>query len=142
MPRDRRSPTLHWLAALALAVLCAPACKSGEECDRARLANASAWEKVKGEAGRLKFQGVAGYEEMTASQKAAHVEAFRTVEEQAGLVFESFAFQKISWTTGSKARDRAVQEFNTYFDKDKYSGFKAVLDAAQKRFNEAEAACR
>ena len=64
------------------------------------------------------------------------------MEQQAQLVFESFAFQKISWTTGTKSRDRVVKEFNGYFDKDKYVGFKGLLDSAQKRFSEAEAACR
>jgi hypothetical protein len=34
------------------------------------------------------------------------------------------------------------QEFNGYFDKNSYSGFKGLLDAGIKRFNEAERACR
>jgi hypothetical protein len=63
------------------------------------------------------------------------------MEAQAGLVFESFAFEKISWDTGSKARDRVQKEFDGYFDKDKYAGFKGLLDAGIRRFNEAERAC-
>jgi len=117
-------------------------CQDEQRCERARLATATDWEKLRNEAGRFKFQGVAGYEEMNASQKTAHLEAFTIMEQQSQLVFESFAFSKISWTTGTKARDRVVKEFNGYFDKDKYVGFKGLLDSAQKRFSEAEAACR
>ena len=57
-------------------------------------------------------------------------------------MFESFAFDHIAWTTADKAKDRVVKEFNGYFDKDKYVGFKGQLDSALKRFTEAEAACR
>jgi hypothetical protein len=117
-------------------------CQDEEACERARMATANEWEKIKVEAGRFKFQGVAGYEEMNAAQKTTHRDAFAAMEEQAQLVFESFAFKRISWTTGTKARDRVVKEFNGYFAKDKYVGFKGLLDSAQKRFSEAEAACR
>lgn len=129
----------HALVALCLVLA---GCQDEERCEKARLATATEWEKVKNEAGRFKFQGVAGYEEMNASQKTTHLETFTLIEQQGQLVFESFAFKKISWTTGTKARDRVVKEFNGYFDKDKYVGFKGMLDSAQKRFNEAEAACR
>jgi hypothetical protein len=118
-----------------------PGCKDEEACTRARLATATEWEKVRNEAGRLKFQGVAGYDEMNAAQKITHRDAFQAMETQAQLVFESFAFERIGWTTGTKARDGVVKEFNGYFDKEKYAGFKGVLDSALKRFAEAEAAC-
>ncbi|MBE7479338.1 MAG: hypothetical protein HS104_05005 [Polyangiaceae bacterium] len=131
----------HRAALLAFALLLG-ACQDEERCEKARLATATEWEKVRNEAGRFKFQGVAGYEEMNATQKTTHLDAFTAIEQQAQLVFESFAFKKISWTTGTRARDRAVKEFNGYFDKDKYVGFKGLLDSAQKRFSEAEAACR
>ncbi len=134
-------PMKHALVPLCFA-LAAWGCQDEEKCERARLATANEWEKVRNEAGRFKFQGVAGYEEMNAAQKTTHLEAFTLMEQQAQLVFESFAFQKISWTTGTKSRDRVVKEFNGYFDKDKYVGFKGLLDSAQKRFSEAEAACR
>ncbi|MBI3204343.1 MAG: hypothetical protein HYZ29_22590 [Myxococcales bacterium] len=130
----------------AIATLCLSlvvwGCQDEEKCERARMATANEWEKVRNEAGRFKFQGVAGYEEMNAALKTNHLETFTVMEQQAQLVFESFAFKKISWTTGTRARDRVVKEFNGYFDKDKYVGFKGLLDSAQKRFSEAEAACR
>lgn len=131
----------HAVFTLALA-LGLVGCQDEEKCERARMATANEWEKVRHEAGRFKFQGVAGYEEMNASQKTMHLESFTLMEQQAQLVFESFAFKRISWTTGTKARDRVVKEFNGYFDKEKYVGFKGLLDSAQKRFSEAEAACR
>lgn len=130
----------------AIATLCLSlvvwGCQDEEKCERARMATANEWEKVRNEAGRFKFQGVAGYEEMNAALKTNHLETFTVMEQQSQLVFESFAFKKISWTTGTRARDRVVKEFNGYFDKDKYVGFKGLLDSAQKRFSEAEAACR
>ena len=129
-------------AILLSAATLLPSCKDEAACTRARLATATEWEKVRNEAGRLKFQGVVGYDEMNAAQKTTHRDAFKAMEENAQLVFESFAFDRISWTTGSKARDRVVKEFNGYFDKDNYAGFKGVLDSALKRFSEAEAACR
>ena len=129
-------------ALLGASLLSASACDSEERCTKARLANATAWQSVRNEAGRLKYQGVAGYDELGTAQKTTHLAAFKAMEEQAQLVFESFAFERISWTTGEKARDRVVKEFDGYFDKDKYAGFKATLDLGVKRFNEAEGACR
>lgn len=136
--KHRVLATALWVGLL----LAAPGCKDEAACTKARLATATAWENVKNEAGRLKYQGVAGYDELGPAQKTTHLEAFKTMEEQSQLVFESFAFDRIGWDTGTKARDRVVKEFDGYFDKDKYVGFKGVLDSALKRFNEAEAACR
>lgn len=136
------SPGTQFCLVAGMLVALLSGCQDEEKCTKARLATATDWEKVKNEAGRFKYQGVVGYEEMNAAQKTTHLEVFTVVEQQAQLVFESFAFSKISWTTGVKARDRAVKEFNGYFDKDKYVGFKGLLDSAQKRFIEAEAACR
>ena len=134
--------TLLTAGLVAASLLAVPGCKNEEDCTKARLATATAWQSVKNEAGRLKYQGVSGYDELGPAQKTTHLEAFKTMEEQSQLVFESFAFERIGWDTGTKARDRVLKEFNGYFDKDKYVGFKGVLDSGLKRFNEAEAACR
>jgi hypothetical protein len=134
-------------ATLALILLALPSvlvagCKNEAACTKARLANASAWESVKKDAQHFEFQGAPGYEDLNATQKRTHLETWKTIEEQAELVFESFAFDKIGWDTADKARDRVVKEFNGYFDKDKYAGFQALLDSAEKHYTEAEAACR
>ena len=117
-------------------------CKNEEACTKARNATATAWQGVKTEATHFKFQGAAGYDDLSVAQKATHLETWKTIEEQSQLVFESFAFEKIGWSTADKAHVRVVKEFDGYFAKDKYSGFKGLLDAAEKRYTEAEAACR
>jgi hypothetical protein len=146
-PRARRERTtmrtttlaLGWVA---LSVALATGCKDEEACTKARLATANAWESVKKDAAHFEYQGAPGFEELSPTQKAAHHETWKTIGDQSELVFESFAFEKIGWTTGDKARARVIKEFNEYFDKDKYSGFKGLLDSAEKRYSEAEAACR
>jgi len=130
------------LALVALAFSSTAGCKDEKACTKARLETATAWETVRNEAGRLKYQGVPAYDQLNTAQKTTHLEAFKTMEEQAQLVFESFAFERIGWTTAEKSRDRVQKAFDGYFDKDKYSAFKGVLDNAMKRFSEAEAACR
>jgi hypothetical protein len=130
------------LALAALAFSSAIGCKDEKACTKARLEAATAWESVRNEAGRLKYQGVPSYDQLNTAQKTTHLEAFKTMEEQAQLVFESFAFERIGWTTAEKARDRVQKAFDGYFAKDEYSAFKGVLDAATKRYSEAEAACR
>jgi hypothetical protein len=100
-----------------LAALAVLGCKDADKCNVARGATASAWEAVKNDAGRFKLSGAAGYDELSTSQKQEHYQVFSTVE-------------------------KARKEFDRYFQKDAYSGFASKLDAAQKRFTEAEAACR
>src|SRR5690349_321082 len=132
------SPPL-FVFALSLAIV---GCKDEDKCNVARGATASAWEAVKNDAGRFKLSGAAGYEELTTSQKQEHYQVFSTVESQAKIVFESFATPVIAWNNATPAREKARKEFDRYFQKDAYSGFAGKLDAAQKRFTEAEAACR
>lgn len=123
----------------ALAVL---GCKDEDKCNVARGATASAWEAVKNDAGRFKLSGAAGYDELATSQKQEHYQVFSTIETQAKIVFESFATPVIAWNNATTAREKARKEFDRYFQRDAYAGFAGKLDAAQKRFTEAEAACR
>jgi hypothetical protein len=125
-----------------LAALAVLGCKDADKCNVARGATASAWEAVKNDAGRFKLSGAAGYDELSTSQKQEHYQVFSTVESQAKIVFESFATPVIAWNNATSAREKARKEFDRYFQKDAYSGFASKLDAAQKRFTEAEAACR
>jgi hypothetical protein len=135
-----RSPPA--LALVCLAPLALFGCKDEQKCNVARGSNATAWEEVKNDAGRFKLSGAAGYEDYTATQKQEHYQVFSTVESQAQIVFESFATPVIAWNNAMAAREKATKEFDRYFQKDAYSGFAGKLDAAQKRFTEAEAACR
>jgi hypothetical protein len=117
-------------------------CGKNEECEKARLAAASSWEGVKQQAGKFKFSGVAGFESAPTEQKAEHHKAFAEIETQAGLVFDSFAFQQITWTAAKNGRDKVQKAFDGYRDKDKYSSFSSQLQSAYQKYDAAEAACR
>jgi hypothetical protein len=130
------------IACVFVASVAVSGCKDEDKCNVARGASASAWEGVKTDAARFKLSGASGYEELTPSQKQEHYQVFSTVETQAQIVFESFATPSIAWNNATAAREKARKEFDRYFQKDSYAGFAAKLDTAQKRFTEAEAACR
>ncbi len=130
------------LPATLVLVLLSAACGKNEECERARLAAASSWEDVRKQAGRFKFQGAPGFENLTTEQKAEHHKVFSEIEAQAGLVFESFAFQKITWTAAKNGRERAQKAFDDYRHKDQYASFSTMLQGANKKYDATEAACR
>ncbi len=125
---------------IGLAVL--PGCKDEQKCQKIRLESASDWERVKTDAARFKFRGVTGYEDLSPTQKKTHHDAWAEIEANAQIVFESFAFSVIAWNNATTAREKVEKEFDGYFQKEKYSGFRGQLDAALKSFSEAEAACR
>jgi hypothetical protein len=138
-----RSVTVLAKSFAALALLgSAVGCKDAEACERARMQTASSWEEVKTRAGKFKFEGTAGFESLPPERKAEHHNTFSEIEAGAALVFESFAFQKITWTGAKNGREKARKAFDEYRDKDKYSSFSAALAEAEKKYDAAEAACR
>ncbi len=128
-------------AATLIAATSLAGCKSDQECRRARLAGVSAWEDVKNQSGKLKLSGGPGYEALTESQKKDHFDTWNKLEEGSGLIFESFAFERIGWMGAQNGR-KQVQAAYKDVDRDKFASFSASLDAALKRFSEVEAACR
>lgn len=135
---------MRWTAAglAALAVLALAACEKGEECEKARLAAANSWEEVKNQAGKTKFQDTVSYEGLSGPQKAEHHAVWSEIETQSALVFDSFAFQKITWNSAKNGRDKVQKAFDGYEHKHKYSSFSTMLQSAYKRYDAAEAACR
>jgi hypothetical protein len=129
------------IALLTLA-LSSVACEKGEECEKARLSAATSWQDVKKQAGKLKFSGTVGFENLSASEKAEHHKVWNEIETQAGLVFDSFAFQKITWGTAESGREKAQKAFDDYKDKAKYASFSSTLQSASKKYEAVEAACR
>jgi hypothetical protein len=138
-----RSVSVLARAFVTLGMLASTAgCRDSEACERARMQAASSWEDVKSQAGKFKFEGTTGYESWTADRKAEQHKTFSEIESAAGLVFESFAFQKITWTGAKNGRGRARKAFDDFRDKQKYSSFSATLTGAEKKYEAAEAACR
>lgn len=123
-------------------LLSSTGCGKNEECEKARLAAATSWEDVKKQASKFKFTGVAGFESLSTEQRAEHHKVFDEIETQAGLVFDSFAFQQITWTAAKNGRDKVQKAFEGYRDKDKYTSFSTQLQGAYKKYDAAEAACR
>lgn len=125
-----------------LLLLASAGCEKSEECQKARLAAATSWEDVKKQAAKLKYQGTPGFESLSTEQKAEHHKVFQQVEDHAGLLFESFAFEKITWNAAKNGRDKLESAWNGYRDKDKYSSFNTQLQGAYKKYDAVEAACR
>ena len=125
--------------ALSLLLL---ACESNVACHKARLEGSDAWKRVAESAGKLKLQGRPGFEELDQAQKAKHHEAFAEVEKQADMVFQSFAYEKITWNTADPAKQKANQAFNDYPAKSEYTSFQMTLNGANKQFDATAAACK
>lgn len=131
------------LAAVALGALLAQitGCKSAAECRKARLSAVSSWEGIKAQAGKHKLGGGPGYDEMSESQKKKHFDDWTDIEGGAHLVWESFAFEQITWNAANNGRTRVNAAFDRV-EKTRYASFDGALATANKRFTEADAACR
>jgi len=131
------APTLLTVGLLALA-----GCENNEACEKERLVASTKWKDVMDAASKLKLTGGPGYDELDTTRKAQHHEAFDAIEKQAQMVFESFAFQKITWNTANPARAKANEAFESYGRKGEYRGFQTTLAGANKQFDKAAGLCK
>jgi hypothetical protein len=120
--------------------LAAGGCKNNEDCTRARLGASDSWKAVMEGAAKNKLGGPS-YDELTTEKKGEHYKSWQRVETESEMVFKSFAYEKITWKTARPARDKANSEFDAYFGKDEYRGFKTLLEAANQRFSQVETLC-
>ena len=127
---------------MALAVIPLAGCESNEACEKERLVASTKWKEVSETASKLKLSGGMGFEDLDAARKAKHHEAFAEVEKQAQMVFESFAFQKITWNTAGPARQKANQAFDNYGGKADYRAFQTALAGANKQFDRTAQLCK
>ncbi len=112
------------------------------KCRVARTEAAESWKLVSEKAAKLEHSGGPGFEELTQDQKAEHARVFGEIQKQAELVFQSFAFSKITWGTAKPARDIARRQFDGYNNKSEYRGFQTILDGAGERYEAAHSACQ
>jgi hypothetical protein len=131
------APTL-----LAVGLLAPSGCENNEACEKERLVASTKWKDVMDAASKLKLTGGPGYDELDATRKAQHHHAFAEIEKQAQMVFESFAFQKITWNTANPARAKANEAFESYGRKGEYRGFQTTLAGANKQFDKAAGLCK
>jgi hypothetical protein len=117
-------------------------CENGEECTKARHAASNSWKAVVDQAGSAKLKGWIGFDDLSETQKADHVQAFTKIETQADMVFKSFAYERITWKTADPARTQANQLFGSYANRDAFSLFAATLKAANDKYDVAAKACR
>lgn len=128
---------------LCLAIsLSALGCGKGEECTKARLAASDAWKNIVDQAGQAKLKGWLGFDDLPEPKKAEHVKTFTEIENQADMVFKSFAFEKITWKTSDPAREATNRTFDGYFAKDNFSLMAASLKTANERYESTSKLCR
>jgi hypothetical protein len=132
---------LNLLAFSSLASALLVGCGKDEACTKARLKGADDWKGVYEQAGKLKLNGGAEFDELSQDKQAEHTRALEAVETQSEMVFKSFAYEKITWGTATPARDKTNQAFDAFFNKDKYPGFAGQLKAANAQFDAVKAAC-
>jgi len=131
------------LAVLTLfALFGAVSCKTNEECTKARLEASDAWKDVEGKANVWKLQGAVGYEDYDERQKAEHYRIFNGIGTGAEAVWKAFAFEKITWSSADPARDQANKDFKSYWAADKYANFHALLDRANKLYENTAKKCK
>jgi len=126
-------------ACVVLAVGCQ---KGGEACTKARLDAANAWKTVESQAGNAKVNGWPGFEELSEAQKAESVKTWAAIETQADMVFNSFAYERITWKTADPAREETHQKFQGFFAKDNFTLFTAALKTADQKYDTASKLCR
>ena len=129
-------------ALVTLVVSSLAGCESNEACEKERLLASTKWKAVAESAGKLKNTGGPGWEDLDTTRKAKHHEAFAEVERQAQMVFESFAFQKITWNSANPGRQKANQAFEGYGGKGDYRAFQTTLLAANKQFEQTAKVCK
>jgi len=129
-------------AHVTLALLLLAGCENNEACEKERFVASTKWKDVSDTASKLKLTGGPGYDDLDAARKAKHHEAFFEIEKQAQMVFESFAFQKITWNTANPARQKANQAFENYGGKGEYRAFQTTLAGANKQFDQTAKVCK
>jgi hypothetical protein len=130
------------LTLVTLGLFALAGCENNEACEKERLIASTKWKDVMDSASKLKLTGGLGYDDLDATRKAQHHEAFAEIEKQAQMVFESFAFQKITWNTANPAREKANQAFESYGGKGDYRGFQTTLAGANKQFDKTAGLCK
>lgn len=119
------------------------ACEAeSERCRAARSQAADAWKAVEEKAAATRHRGAPGFEDLGAAEQAQHVKAFIEIEKQSKMVFQSFAFEKITWGTAEPARKAANETLDGFARKDDYRSFATTLESANQRFDAAQSACR
>jgi hypothetical protein len=127
------------LVCIALTAACQ---KGGEACTKARLEASDAWKTVESQASNAKVNGWPGFEELSDAQKADSVKLWGAIETQADMVFNSFAYERITWKTADPAREETKQKFQSFFAKDNFLLFTAALKTADLKYDAASKLCR
>ena len=82
------------------------------------------------------------HDDLSEPQKADSVKTWAGIETQAEMVFQSFAYERITWKTSDPAREAANSQFNGFFAKDSFSLFAAALKSANQKYDAAAKVCR
>ena len=140
---NRMRGTMTRLGMLVLVALVgAPACKTNEECTKARLEASDAWKDVEGKASNWKLQGAIGYEDYDERQKGEHYRIWNSIGTSAEEIWKAFAFEKITWTNADRAREQANKDFKSYWAADKYASFQGLLDRANRQYENTAKKCK
>ena len=128
---------------IAFAPLLLGACEAeSEECAKARNEASNVWKGVRDKAATLKHSGGPAFDALDENGKAAHVKHFTALEEQAEMLFKSFAYEKITWNTADPAKDKIRKLFDDYPRKEDHKGFQSVLDEAGAKHEAARKVCK
>jgi hypothetical protein len=130
------------IGAVALALAPVLGCRDVEVCAKARNAAADSWKVVSATALKNKITPNIGLDEVPAEKKAAHVEAWGTIEKQADMISSSFLYEKITWNTADPALAKTNAAFDGYFAKEKFKSFEMQLQDGNDKYKAASAACR
>lgn len=117
-------------------------CKDDEKCTRARSAAADSWKVVNASAAKNKLTPNIGLDELPTDKKAAHVEAWGTIEKQSDMISSSFSYEKITWNTADPARAKTNAAFEGYFAKDQFKSFALQLQDGNDQYKTTVDACR
>jgi hypothetical protein len=117
-------------------------CEKNEECTKTRLAASDVWKEVQDKAGKWKLHGALGYDDFDERQKGEHYKAWNAIETGAEDIWKAFAFEKITWDSADRAHDQVNKGFRNYWAADKYASFAALLQGANKRYDETTKVCK
>ena len=127
---------------LTVVTFLAAGCRDDEACIKARNAASDSWKTVTEMAAKNKVAPSIGIDELPADKKGPHVDAWGTIEKQAGMISTSFAYDKITWNTADPARQKANAAFDGYFAKEQFKSFALELKDANDKYQATATACR
>ncbi len=132
----------YFVAAAALGLLGATACKDREACERSRMKMQQTWAELRNTAAKRKVP--ATFEELSEAEKSGRLTQWTPIEQDAELLRSSFETKQITWNAAEKAH-RELNEHASALNVEGQpltEGFARQLQTANAAYDQMRKDCR